>query len=223
MALAPLAASQASTTAAVGTTALGSLSGNFQTFLTLLMTQLQNQDPTSPLDTNEFTSQLVQFASVEQQINTNKSLTELISLTQSGQVLQSSAMVGRQVEVASEKLALQNGNAAVKFTAPADGQVAVAVYSDSGQKLADGVVNATRGSNQWTWNGVSGSGTTVRDGAYRVAVTGSGADGTAVALPFTVLGTATGVTQKGNGIELQLGGLAVDFSAVKAVAPAAVR
>ena len=61
--------------------AMKQLSGNFSTFLTLLTTQLKNQDPTSPLDTNQFTSQLVQFASVEQQINTNRSLGQLINLT----------------------------------------------------------------------------------------------------------------------------------------------
>jgi len=227
MAIAPAAAvsaaasSATATSAASGNSAMGTLSGNFQTFLKLLMTQLQNQDPTSPLDTNEFTSQLVQFATVEQQINTNSSLGELIALTQSGQVLQSSAMVGRQVEVESDRLSLQNGTAAVKFSAAADGPVAVAVYSDTGAKLADGLVNAARGRNEWTWNGVNGNGAQMRDGTYRVAVTGANPDGTSKALPFTVLATATGVEQKGKAIQLQLGGLVVNFTAVKSVASGA--
>lgn len=224
MALAATNASTASAAAAAGTassSALGTLSSNFNTFLSLLMTQLKNQDPTSPLDTNQFTSQLVQFASVEQQINTNRSLGQLINLTQSGQVIQSSAMVGRRVEVASDQLALQNGSATVKFTAPAQGPVNVAVYAANGSKIADGLVNASAGSNEWSWNGRNGSGTLMRDGAYRVAVTGSNADGTARALPFTVVGTATGVAQQDNAVKLQMGGLTVDFSAVKSVAPAA--
>ena len=213
----------ANNTAASGTTAggtaLNSLSGNFQTFLTLLMTQLRNQDPTSPLDTNEFTSQLVQFASVEQQISTNRSLGQLIDLTQSGQVLQSSAMVGRQVEAASPQLALQNGAAKIKFTAAADGPVAVAVYGANGSKNADGLVQASAGSNEWSWNGRNGNGTLMRDGAYTVAVAGSNADGSTKALPFTVLGTATGVSQTNGTIRLQLGGLTINFSDVKSVAP----
>ena len=207
------------TSTAAGGRALNSLSGNFQTFLTLLMTQLKNQDPTSPLDTNEFTSQLVQFASVEQQISTNRSLGQLIDLTQSGQVLQSSAMVGRQVEVASEQLALQNGAAKIKFTAAADGPVAVAVYGANGSKVADGLVQASAGSNEWSWNGRNGSGTLMRDGAYTVAVAGSSADGSTKALPFTVVGTATGVSQTNGSIRLQVGGLTVNFSDVKSVAP----
>jgi flagellar basal-body rod modification protein FlgD len=65
-----------------GTTALGSLTSNFSDFLSLLMTQLQHQDPSSPMDASQFTSELVQFSSVEQQINTNGNLTQLIQLTQ---------------------------------------------------------------------------------------------------------------------------------------------
>ena len=58
---------------------LASLSSNFSDFLNLLMTQLKNQDPTSPMDANSFTSELVEFSSVEQQINTNTSLTSSFS------------------------------------------------------------------------------------------------------------------------------------------------
>ena len=82
-----------------GSAALNSLSANFGDFLKMLMTQLQNQDPTSPMDTNQFTTELVQFSSVEQQINTNTSLTQLIQLTQAGEVMQASAMTGKQVTV----------------------------------------------------------------------------------------------------------------------------
>ena len=95
--------------------ALSKLSGNFNDFLKLLMTQLQHQDPTSPMDTNAFTSQLVQFSSVEQQINTNTSLNKLIEATQGGSVLQASGMVGKTVQATSDHLALQGGKAGVGF------------------------------------------------------------------------------------------------------------
>src|ERR1700760_658832 len=107
--------SPGSTISQVGTTALGSLSDNFTNFLSLLMTQLQNQDPTSPLDSNQFTSELVQFTSVEQQIDTNTDLTQLIQLTQASQIEQSSAMLGKPATVTSSQLALQDGNAAINF------------------------------------------------------------------------------------------------------------
>src|SRR5271154_7325263 len=100
---APVGSTSASTAAtpAASTDPLSSLSSNFGDFLNLLMTQLQNQDPTSPMDANSFTSELVEFSSVEQQINTNTSLTQLIQLTQSGQVEQSASIVGHQVELNS--------------------------------------------------------------------------------------------------------------------------
>src|SRR5476649_2407617 len=75
MTVAPVAA--AATAAA--STAQKTLAGNFNTFLTLLTTQLQNQDPLSPMDSNQFTQQLVQFSQVEQQINTNDNLKSLIT------------------------------------------------------------------------------------------------------------------------------------------------
>lgn len=222
MSLASVAAQQTSTTTAAGTSgsgtdALASLSSNFGDFLNLLMTQLQNQDPTSPLDANQFTSELVQFSSVEQQIQTNTSLTQLIQLTQAGEVIQSSSMLGKQVTVNSDQVPLQNGKGSVQFTAPAAEPVAIAVYNDSGVKIRDASVSAVKGNNSWTWDGTDNSGQTVADGAYQVVVTGTTENGSTGALPFTVTGTATGVTSQNGTVQLQLGALAVGFDAVESV------
>ncbi|HST74457.1 MAG TPA: flagellar hook assembly protein FlgD [Acetobacteraceae bacterium] len=198
--------------------ALSSLSGNFSSFLSLLMTQLQNQDPTSPLDTNQFTSQLVQFAGVEQQINANTSLTQLIQLTQGSELMQASAMMGRQVAVQSDHMPLQNGSGALAFTAPAAEPAAIAIYNDAGSKIRDALVNATKGQNAWTWDGTDNNGDSVPDGSYRVAVIGANTDGTTAALPFNVLGVATGVQKSGNAVQLQLGALTTDFTTVQSVA-----
>ncbi len=211
-------ATGATTGTAAGGDALSSLSGNFSDFLKLLMTQLQNQDPTSPLDTNQFTSQLVQFAGVEQQINTNTSLTQLIQLTQGSELMQASAMMGRQVSVQSDHMPLQNGSGALTFTAPAAEPAAIAVYNDAGSKIRDALVTATKGQNTWTWDGTDNNGNSVPDGAYRVAVIGANTDGTTAALPFNVLGIATGVQKQGNAVDLQLGALTTDFTTVQSVA-----
>src|SRR3979409_1060536 len=84
------AAASSSAVTQTGTTALDGLANNFTNFLSLLMTQLKNQDPSAPMDSNQFTTELVQFTSVEQQINTNSNLTQLIQLTQASQGEQSS-------------------------------------------------------------------------------------------------------------------------------------
>src|SRR6185437_14607016 len=206
------------TTGTTGGDALSSLSGNFSDFLSLLMTQLQNQDPTSPLDTNQFTSQLVQFAGVEQQINANTSLTQLIQLTQGSELMQASAMMGRQVAVQSDHMPLQNGSGALAFTAPAAEPAAIAIYNDAGTKIRDALVSATKGQNAWTWDGTDNDGNSVPDGSYRVAVIGANTDGTTAALPFNVLGVATGVQKSGNAVQLQLGALTTDFTTVQSVA-----
>ena len=212
-------AATSSTTAAsqTGSSALNSLSSNFSDFLQLLMTQLQNQDPISPLDTNEFTSELVQFSQVEQQVNTNSSLTQLIQLTQAGEVMQGSQMTGKQVTLSSNQVPLQNGQGIVQFTAPASEPVAITISSSTGATIYNGTLNATQGVNTWTWNGTDNSGDTLPDGAYNVAVVGTNADGSTSPLTFSVVGTATGVQSQSSGIELDVGALTVPFSAIQSV------
>ena len=209
--------SSTSSTAAGGNASLQSLSSNFSDFLGMLMTQLQNQDPTSPMDSNQFTSELVQFSSVEQQINTNTSLTSLIQMTQAGDVIQGTSMVGKQVTVQSTQVALQNGQGTINFTAPAAEPVAITITNSSGQQLTTASLTSTQGANTWTWNGTDASGNTVPDGAYNVVVEGANKDGTTTALPFTVTGTSTGVQSSNNTVQLDLGALTVPFSSVQNV------
>jgi flagellar basal-body rod modification protein FlgD len=223
----PLATTSPATTSSTATSSAGSssqtndalsaLSSNMNNFLSLLMTQLQNQDPTSPLDANSFTTELVQFSGVEQQIQTNTSLTQLIQLTQAGEMMQSSAMVGKQVSVTSDHIPLQNGSGALQFTESSAQPVIVSVYNDSGALIRQDTVNATAGQNTWNWDGTDSSGNSVPDGSYKVAVMAADASGTATAVPFTVLGTATGVQKQDNSMQLQLGALGVDFGAVQSV------
>lgn len=211
------AAASSSAAAATGTNALAKLSNNFNDFLSLLTTQLKHQDPSSPLDTSQFTSELVQFTGVEQQINTNASLTSLIQATQGSEVIQATSVVGKPLVVTSDHMALQGGAGSITYTAPSAGPVAVAVYNDAGLKLRDDSVTAKSGGNTWTWDGTENSGVKASDGAYKVVVTGAGANGSTSALPFTVNGTATGVTNTNGTVDVHLGALAVDFSKVVSV------
>jgi flagellar basal-body rod modification protein FlgD len=197
--------------------ALSTLSGNFDNFLSLLMTQLKNQDPTAPMDTNTFTTQLVQFSSVEQQINTNTSLTTLIQATQGGSLLQAAGMVGKTVQATSDHLALQSGKAGVGFALSAPQQVTVSVANEAGTVLRTGTVNGASGVNTWAWDGKDSSGRTLPDGSYRVAVTGVDSSGATQPVPFTVSGTATGVQRSNGALAVQMGGLGVDLSKVQSV------
>src|SRR5262245_20824702 len=94
------------------------LADNFQTYLTLLTTQLQNQNPLDPLDTNQFTQQLVQFAQVEQQLKANDQLATLVSLQQTAQTTQALNFVGATAVVDGSTTALANGSARWTINAP---------------------------------------------------------------------------------------------------------
>src|SRR2546421_3429280 len=99
-------------------TATAGIADNFQTFLTLLTTQLQNQNPLDPLDTNQFTQQLVQFAGVEQQLRTNDQLTSLIAAQQTAQSTQALGFVGRVAVVGGDTTALANKTATWNLDIP---------------------------------------------------------------------------------------------------------
>ena len=209
--------SAASAISQTGTNALNSLSNNFSDFLTLLMTQLQNQDPSSPMDSNQFTSELVQFSSVEQQINTNSNLTQLIQLTQASQIEQSAAMIGKPVTATSTQLSLQKGSADVNFNTTAAEPVAISVLNSSGVPIQSATLMSQAGANSWTWNGQNSNGTTMPDGAYKVSVTAIGASGSASQIPFTITGTATSIQNNSGTVQVQMGSLTLPFSAVQSV------
>ncbi len=203
-----------SATTSASTSALGSLGSNFNNFLSLLMTQLQNQDPTAPMDTNTFTSQLVQFTSVEQQINTNTALNTLIQATQTGNLLNTTNLVGQPVQVSGSQMSLQNGQGSIDFTGTAGSPVNIGVYGSSGALLSTATVNPTSGANTWTWNGKDQNGIQQPDAAYKVMVQNA-SDGSAV--PFTTGGTVTGVTRGASSTNVQLGALSVDLNTVQSV------
>ncbi len=211
------AQSSAAAAAQTSTAAMTSLDGNFNDFLNMLMTQLQNQDPTSPMDTDTFTSELVQFSSVEQQIQTNSSLTSLIQLTQGSEVIQGSSMIGQQVTVQSTQIPLQNSQGTVNITSPAAEPVSISIANSAGTDIYDASLTAAAGNNTFTWNGTDNSGQTVPDGLYTLVATGSNVGGGTSTLPFTVTGTATGVISSNNTVELQIGALSVPFSSLTSV------
>src|SRR5436853_6083455 len=110
---APSAGSGVSTTPAANK---ATLAGNFDTFLQLLTTHLKNQNPLDPLDTNQFTQQLVQFAGVEQQMKMNQQMTSLISIEQSAQSTAAMAYLGSTATVDGSTTKLASGKAQWTFT-----------------------------------------------------------------------------------------------------------
>src|SRR5580698_9489069 len=125
----PLPAGSSSGSSAAATSALASqqIAGNFQSFLTLLTTQLQNQNPLDPLDTNQFTQQLVEFAGVQQQLNTNDSLATLVSLQQTAQSTQALGFVGKTAVVNGNTAALTDSSATWDLSVPTNSNLNISI------------------------------------------------------------------------------------------------
>ena len=170
------------------------------------------------MDANSFTSELVEFSSVEQQINTNTSLGQLIQLTQAADVTQATAILGKQVTVQSTQIPLQNGTGTLDFTAPSAEPVSITVQDANGNILQQANVNAAQGANTWNWNGTNSNGQTVPDGAYTVTVTGGPAGAVANGGAVYRGGNRDRRHHANNTVNLQLGALSVPFTSVTSVA-----
>jgi flagellar basal-body rod modification protein FlgD len=180
--------------ATLSTTADTTLAGNFQTFLTLLTTQLQNQNPLDPLDTNQFTQQLVQFAGVEQQLKTNDQLTSLVSLQQTAQSTQALGFVGKTAVVDGSTTNLVNSAASWNLSVPTNSNVAVTIANSTGQNVFSGTYPVTAGDNQaFAWDGKGNDGTQWPDGKYTMTATALDASGNPVAVSTQIQGVVNSV------------------------------
>lgn len=150
------------------------LSGDFDTFLLLLTTQLKNQDPADPMDSSEFTAQLVQFANVEQAIATNENLEKLIDMSSNSEVANAASYIGKYVEAKGNSARLQGGVAAFSYSLPQDAfQTEIIIKDELGQIVYRGAGPTEKGKNDVLWDGttnVDGSGTQKPDGTYTISV-----------------------------------------------------
>ena len=183
-------ANSASGTTSTSTNATGSSKGladNFNQFLSLLTTQLQHQDPTAPLDTNQFTQQLVEFSQVEQQLKTNAKLDTLISQTGgSSQISSLLGYVGLTATVKSSTATLSDGHATWTVNSPSQTNAAsIVITNASGVQVASFSTQLQPGKQTIDWDGATSSGTKAPDGAYTVQVTAKDASGKDVAVSTT--------------------------------------
>lgn len=202
-----------STPAAATATAAGKaasdqnkLSGDLNRFLTLLVTQLQNQDPLEPLDANQFTSQLVQFASVEQQISQNANLEKLLAAQTRGGLTDAIGYLGTTIESKGAALPLQDGSASASYTLAKAAAEAVAVVSDaSGKMVFSAKVDPSAGQHAFAWDGVATDGRSLPDGTYGLQIVAKSATGASVPVAQTWFAKVTGVGSDANGTQLSVG------------------
>jgi flagellar basal-body rod modification protein FlgD len=194
------------------------LAGNFQTFLQLLTTQLQNQNPLDPLDTNQFTQQLVEFASVEQQLKTNDQLSSLVSLQQTTQATQALGFVGKTAVVSGNTAALTNSSATWQLNVPSASTVNLTIANSQGQTVFTGNYPANAGNGQpFTWNGQGNDGTQWPDGQYTLTATAADSSGNSVAIATQVGGTVSSVDLTQTPPLLSINGQSYTISQIKSI------
>jgi flagellar basal-body rod modification protein FlgD len=159
------------------------IAGNFQTFLQLLTTQLKNQNPLDPLDTNQFTQQLVQFAQVEQQLKSNDQLATLVALQKTAQSTQALEFVGQTVAVDGATAPLASGSATWLLSVPKPSTGVVTIKSATGQTAYSGTYTLPAGTGRpFVWDGKDASGLQWPDGNYTISVTAQDATSQPVAV-----------------------------------------
>ena len=217
MAITSIPASTASSSNSTTGADKSMIAGNFQTFLTLLTTQLKNQNPLDPLDTNQFTQQLVQFAQVEQQLKQNEQLATLVSIEKSAAATTALAYVGQTVAFDGQTATLANNRASWTLQVPQPANVTVTVKSATGQTVYTGTYGMDAGTQTFVWDGVDNNGTKWPDGTYTMSATAKDANGQSVAIASEVEGVVDSVDLTKNPPLLSVGGQTFTLDKIKRV------
>lgn len=194
MSIAPIAADTGQTA-----TDRTRLSDNYDTFLVLLTSQLQNQDPLEPMDSSQFTQQLVQFSQVEQQIRTNEQLGSLVDHYQAASAGAALSYLGRDALIESNTTTLSHGEARWGYSLDASAsQVTLTVKDARGRTVFQGAGERTAGDHLFAWNGRDADGNPVPDGVYKLTVSATNAADESVKSKITVRETIRGVDFAGD-------------------------
>lgn len=195
-----------------------SLAETFDTFLTLLTTQLKHQDPLNPMDTNEFTSQLVEFTGVEQAISTNKKLDHLISLQTELQLNEAVGYIGKTVASDSIILMLQEGQSTITYDLAGNAaKTNIMIIDELGNTVRTLSGETGVGHHEIAWDGLDDDGDPLEDGLYGFLVTAVDSKQKPVSLVQGTAGEVTGVKLVDDEVILEIGELEVALSDILAI------
>jgi flagellar basal-body rod modification protein FlgD len=206
----------ASTASQTLTAAGSSVAGDMQSFLRLLVAQLQNQDPLQPVDSTQFVTQLAMFAQAEQGVNTNTKLDTIVGMVQGQMLSGSSHLLGKSVMVPSDTVAFDGASPVrLSYTVPSDAGTGRVVRSVEGA--------AASGAYDDAWDGRTDDGAAAPAGTYTVRVTAEvagGADGTTTtqALDTTVMGRVDEIRVQDNGVVAVVAGKEIPVDKISGVA-----
>lgn len=216
-----MAVSSVTATAATTATSDSSrqqIASNFQDFLTLLTTQLKNQNPLDPLSTNEFTQQLVQFASVEQQLKTNDTLSSLLTSTRAQTLSTAVGFVGKEIVADGSATTLANGKANWNLNLPRAARSVTLTVTDASNNVVWTDTKAmTAGDNSYSWNGRTSTGTLAPDGSYKLTATAIDTAGSAMAANIQLKGVVDSVEMVNGATMLKIGDYSVALDKVTSI------
>jgi flagellar basal-body rod modification protein FlgD len=194
------------------------LAETFDSFLLLLTTQLQHQDPLSPMDANEFTQQLVDFTGVEQAIFTNRKLDQLIAAQAGNQLTAAVSFIGKTIEAETDQVVLQDGRGRIIYTL--DGQAAdttILVVNEAGQTVRALAGEVSAGRHEIAWDGTSDAGAALPDGLYGFLLRAVDPQNQTVTARGGTAGRVTGVEITDGKAVVTLDELAVPLEQIRAV------
>lgn len=193
------------------------LNSDYDSFLELLTTQLKNQDPLSPMDTNSFTQQLVEMNGVQQQLQTNSLLQQLVN--QSSGAGPAVDLIGKQVQAASPTVTMNNGAASWTYELDANAASATLNVTDSTGKVvwSQPAPDLSQGQHPFTWNGQETSGGQASSGTYTLSVVANDSNLQAVSTNVYVSGVVTGVQSGSSGTMLNLGSSTINYTNITSV------
>jgi flagellar basal-body rod modification protein FlgD len=199
-------------------TSKATVAENFDTFLSILTTQLKNQNPLDPLDTNQFTQQLVQFSAVEQQLKSNEFLQALVLANKSSSITQGVAFVGKEVTAETTMSVLKEGTASWQYDAASTADNATITVKDGAGNVVyttDATIEGGKG--RFDWDGIDSTGQQMKDGPYQISIDARDANGAYITVRTQMAGTVDGVDFSGDEPFLLIGGSRISMGSVLSV------
>jgi flagellar basal-body rod modification protein FlgD len=206
------------TASASSSTDTATLSGNYQMFLQLLVTQLQNQSPLDPTDPTEFTNQLVQYSSVEQQIKANATLSDLKTMFAVQNAMAFVGYVGKSVTVDASTAEFKDGSATWNFNGSAAcDEATIEVLDSEGNVVYSTTEKLAKGDGKFQWSGETTDGSIAPAGSYTIRISGKDSSGKAVTYKSEMTGIVDKVDFSGATPMLSIDGQLVSAYLVKSV------
>lgn len=189
-----------------------------KSFLKLLTIQLQNQDPTNPMDTNQMAAQIFTMTSLEQQLESNRILEKIHDLLLNQQIAQPSSNIGKAAYYEGNTFKLTDGKA--EFDYIIDNKVDSAkleIKNGLGQTVYEAPLNISFGTNTFEWNGEDRNGKKLADGNYNISITAIDFEKNPVTVKTFMHGKIDGIISEKNDFKFSIDGKEIDKDKIKAI------